>query len=90
MKNFVLAIAILGVSGCANTEGTSTSSAPAESAPYTVITDQAEFNSLIVDKTLVKGGATWIIKSDGSLGGAIGGSPVSGTCLLYTSPSPRD
>ena len=80
MKNLVLAIAVMGVSGCANTEGSSTSSAPVESVPYTVITDQAEFNSLIVDKTLVKGGSTtWMVKSDGSLGGSIGGAPVSGT-----------
>jgi len=80
MKNLILTIAALSIGGCANTEGYSNSSSTVEAASYTAITDQTEFNSLIVDRTLVKGSSTtWIVNSDGSLGGSVFGEAVSGT-----------
>jgi len=71
-RMFVLLGGALLMSACAQ------SGEPAE--PYRVISDQAEFASLFVDKPFSKGSDTvFAINSDGTVGGSIGGNTPTGT-----------
>ena len=55
-----------------------------------VLVDSGEFTSSKTVNLLAAGGYNILVQGDNASGQGIGDNGVDGTCLLYTSPSPRD